>query len=70
MYWEEVLVYDLWLVDKDHSVSLNQLNVSLQLLHLGLHPLLACLLWGSVCHHTQPLVLVVQGLPVLLQTCQ
>ena len=66
----EVLVYDPWLVDQNHPVSFNHLNISLQLLHLCLHPLLTCLLWGSVCHYTQPLVLVVQGLPVLLQPCQ
>ena len=62
------LVYDLWLVDQDHLVPLNQFNVPLQLFHLCLHPLLPGFLGSRVCHHTQSLVLVVQYLPVLLET--
>ncbi len=54
----------------DHSVPLNQLNVLLQLLHGRLHPLLPGLLGGRVCHHAQPLVLVVELLPILLQPRQ
>ena len=51
-------------------MPLYHLNILLQLLHLSLHPLLPCLLGGSVSNHTQTLVLMVQVLPVGLQSPQ
>ena len=60
----------LLLCDIDHLVPLDKLNILLQLFHLSLHPLFASLLRGRVCHHAQTLVLVMELLPVLLQTSQ
>ncbi len=58
------------LCDVDNSVPLNKLNVLLKLLHGCLHPLLSGLLGCRIRDDAQALVLMVELLPVLLQTCQ
>lgn len=53
--------------DVDGLVSLDEVNVPLQLLHLQLQTLLAVLLRGGVRDNRESLVLMVQLPPVLLQ---
>lgn len=52
----------------DGFVSLDQLNIFLQLLHFLLQTLLPVFFWSCVCDNRESLVLVMKLVPVLLQS--